>query len=180
MIYVALLRAVNVSGKNMIKMPDLVEVFQSKGFNKVQTYAQSGNVVFEYENTAPRKLESSIARAIQTKMNLEVSVFVKRAEELAAIYSNNPFLADSNLDTGNMHVTFLMNSQKGKDISKVIITKEANEQFIVNDWEVYLYCPNGYGTSKLNNRTFERKLDTIATTRNWRTVGALVNLAAEK
>jgi uncharacterized protein (DUF1697 family) len=179
MTYIALLRGINVSGQNMIKMPDLAALLLSEGFVNVKTYLQSGNVVFEFENT-PQQLENIIRGAIQKKFNYEVPVLVLTADEFIRVYHNNPFLKDSSLDIEKMHITFLSHSQKGKDLSAIQIPHADNEKLFIADREVYLYCPNGYGTSKLNNNAFERKLKTTATTRNWKTMSALLSMIAEK
>jgi len=174
--YIALLRGINVGGQKSIRMPDLVKVFESLGFKDVRTYVQSGNVIFEYDSVT-----SMITSKIEMKLNqtygFNVNVIIRTKDELEKIISNNPFLKKPQIEIDKLHVTFLSDLPDKQTASDLDIKKEANEQFIIIGKEVYLYCPNGYGKTKLNNQIFEKKLKTIATTRNWRTTNKLLELS---
>lgn len=180
MIYIALLRGINVSGQKMIKMADLIKICDSLGFHNTSTYLQSGNIVFEHETADPVYLEGIIEKAILDKYHFEVKVIVRTMDEFENIVTGNPLIDNPEIDTAKLHVTFLRGDLKGENAPEIQFTIENNESFIIKDREIYLYCPNGYGNTKLNNQAFERKLKTVATTRNWKTVRALLEIAKQK
>jgi len=158
-------------------MPDLVKVFESLGFKDVRTYVQSGNVIFEYDSDDTSRIASKIGKKINQIYGFSVNVIIRTKDELEKIISNNPFLKKPQIEIEKLHVTFLSDLPDKQTASDLDIKKEANEQFIIIGKEVYLYCPNGYGKTKLNNQIFEKKLKTIATTRNWRTTNKLLELS---
>ena len=96
------------------------------------------------------------------------------------IITGNPFLKNSGIDSDKLHVTFLLDKTDEKTISELTMKKEDNELFLIKNMEVYIYCPNGYGRTRLNNQSFEKKLKTLATTRNWKTVNALYEISKQK
>jgi len=175
--YISLLRGINVSGQKSIKMTDLVNVFESLGFKDVRTYVQSGNVIFEYDSVDTTIITSKIEKKINQIYGFTVNVIIRTKDELEKIISNNHFLKKHKIEIDKLHVTFLSYLPDKQTASDLDIKKEENEQFIIIGKEVYLYCPNGYGETKLNNQIFEKKLKTIATTRNWRTTNKLLELS---
>ncbi len=175
--YIVLLRGINVSSQKRVKMADLKEIFESLGFEDVRTYVQSGNVIFDYELTDTEKLASYIENKINQILGLSINIIIRTKEELVEIVNNNPFVAEANIATDKLHVIFLLDVPDPKTTSHLDIKKDKNEEFKIVCREVYLYCPNGYGRTKLNNATFERKLHTIATTRNWKTTNKLLELS---
>ena len=164
--YIALLRGINVSGKNSIKMAALKAMFESLGFNKVETYIQSGNVIFENEACNTKKLEVKIKEEINNTFGFEVETIVRTEEELINIISNNPLFKEVNIEIDKLHVTLLLNKPEEAIIDTLELKKEENEKYKLLGNEVYLYCPNGYGNTKLNNTMLEKKLKVAATTRN--------------
>src|SRR5258707_2155990 len=104
--YVALLRGINVTGKNMIKMETLRGTFAALGFKNVKSYINSGNLVFETAKTDDRKLAAKIHDAIQTEFGFDISVMVRPVAEIEEIIANNPFEGqfESHKD---VHVFFL-------------------------------------------------------------------------
>jgi len=173
--YVALLRGINVSGRNAIKMKDLQSAFEKLGFKNVVTFIQSGNVVFDYDSIQNDKITQIIENEIAKKFKLDIKVIIRTKEELEAIAKNNPILQKPGIDAEKLHVTFLYD-KPDSDVSQLIFKKEENEEYIIRDREIYLYCPNGYGNTKLTNSVFEKKLKTFATTRNFKTVNKLLEL----
>jgi len=162
---IALLRGINISGQKKIAMNDLKKVFESLKLKNVQTYIQSGNVLFE--GTIDAK---TIEKKIQEVFGFQVTVFLRSKEELRKVIAKNPFAGK---DPNYLYVTFLSDTPK----ETPEITKDKAEEFIISGKEVYLYCPKGYGRTKLNNNLFERKLKLQATTRNWKTINKLVNFS---
>jgi uncharacterized protein (DUF1697 family) len=174
--FVALLRAVNVGGQT-VRMADLRRGLDGLGFGLVQTYVQSGNIVFEAEGAEPRGHAAAIERLISRDHGLEAKVLVLTAREMAAIAAANPFV-DAGADQKTLHVTFLFELPDAAAFAALALPAQNGEQAALIGQVVYLHLPHGYGRSKLSNAFFERALKTPATTRNWRTVTTLAHLAA--
>ncbi|MBZ5561348.1 MAG: DUF1697 domain-containing protein [Acidobacteriia bacterium] len=175
--YVALLRGVNV-GKNLLKMERLRQLLPDLGFKNVTTYLQSGNVVLQAEGS-PSSVSSAIEQKLAGETRLPVTVLVRTPAELKSIIARNPFLKEKGVDRSKLHVTFLA-SPGGKDALKRLSALNAGaDQFRLSGKEVYLYCPNGYGISKLSNNALEKALSVKATTRNWNTVNKLYAIASK-
>lgn len=167
--YAAMLRGINLGSRNRVAMPALRELFEDMGHSHVETYVQSGNVVF----TAPRRPDvAAIATRIEKDLGARSPVLLRTGAELGKLVDGNPF-AD---DAAHTHVTFLVDRAKGGDVKTIDAGLFAPDGFEVVGRDVYLRCPNGYGRSKLNNAFWEKKLGTVATTRNWKTVTALRDL----
>ena len=177
--YISLLRGINVGGQKRIKMTDLVNIFESLGFKNVETYVQSGNVVFDYEPTDTKELAGQIENKISETYGFEVKTIIRTSDELENIIKNNPFVKEPNIELDKLHVTFLLDIPESSTILSLSLNKEENEKFLIISREVYLYCPNGYGNTKLNNATFEIKLETVATTRNWKTINNLLEISRQ-
>jgi uncharacterized protein (DUF1697 family) len=173
--YIALLRAINV-GSTWIKMAELGELFSSHGFQDVETYIQSGNVVFSSRDSHARCVET-IASFLEERLTLPVGVILKNAKVMAAVVSENPFLDDSTIDPAKLHVTFLKEKPARKVVTNLAAVKAGDDRFHLSGSVVYLYCPNGYGRTKLSNSAIERTLGVQATTRNWKTVVTLLGMA---
>ena len=173
---IALLRGINVSGKNKIRMADLKALFASLGCNPVATYLQSGNVVF---GSSKAISASSIERAIKDQMGLDVPVLTLAPPELAAIFQNNPFLNKDGVDPTHCYVTFLWETPSKTLVSELELPNNETGSFSISGKYVYVHCPNGYGRSKIHNGFFEKKFDQLATTRNWKTVNALLAMSAQ-
>jgi len=175
--YIAMLRGINVSGHNIIKMEALRASFASQGFRDIQTYVQSGNIVFKAEGEPIVKLAKKMEKKIEDDFGFSVPVFLRTAKEMEKIAKLNPFPGDPALDQTKLHITFLADAppQTAPDLLQPLAVKP--EQFRVVDREIYLYCPNGYGNTKLSNTAIEKKLTVSATTRNWNTVKTLLAMA---
>ena len=174
--YLSILRGINVGGKRIIKMDALRQLFVELGFQNIQTYIQSGNVIFQSRKIDLEKLEQQITEAIGSKFNLDVPVIVKACEELKQVIESNPFLNDQTKDTAHLHLTFLSEKPDQLHLTKIKNDLFLPDEFQIIDQVVYLYCPNSYSNSKLTNRFFETNLKTIATTRNWKTANELLNI----
>jgi uncharacterized protein (DUF1697 family) len=172
---VALLRGINLGSTNKIKMADLARLFADLGHTDVQTYLQSGNVVFSATGTNTKNLPPPIEKAIQRELGLTVTVLLRTGPELAKAVAANPYLSRQD-DPTKLHVTFLAEAPDPGRAGSVRIPDGESAEFTLAGRDVYLHCPDGYGRTKLNNAFFERKLGVTATTRNWRTVIALHDL----
>ncbi len=173
--FIAVLRGINVSGKNMIKMPNLVKTFEDLGFADVNTYLQSGNILFRSgeKNT---DWEQKIRHQIDKDFGLSVPVIVFSHEYLQRIREENPFTGKTGIDQNKLHVTFLSEEPSRENFEKIKAEQYLPDEFILRDKVIYLFCPAGYGNTKLHNNFFENKLKVMATTRNWNTVNKLAEL----
>jgi len=169
--YVCMLRAVNVGGTT-IKMDRLRALFAELGYTNVSTYIQSGNVLFT--TTAGRSVDhaAAIETRIAEEIGVSVSAVLRSGPQLAQVVSANPFVAQG-ADPAKLHVTFLAEAPKPAHVSALEVPDVAPEDFRIVGQEVYLHLPGGYGTTKLSNAFWERRLRMAATTRNWRTVTTL-------
>jgi uncharacterized protein (DUF1697 family) len=142
--YIALLRGINVGGHKKILMSDLRDLMGKLDFHDVQTYIQSGNIIFRTENPDPGETGRLIEQKILERFGFEVPVLVKSPADLEYLLKTNPFPGE------------YPGEEKGY---------------------IYMYYPGGFGKSKININYFEKKLGVRATTRNWKTVNALHELA---
>ncbi|MEV4659374.1 DUF1697 domain-containing protein [Micromonospora sp. NPDC049301] len=175
--YVALLRGVNV-GTTRLAMADLRRLVTDLGHEDVKTYLQSGNVVFGSTVRDAERLAGGIERVLADELGLSVPVLVRSARELAAVAGGNPY-AEQEDDPTRLLVAFLATAPKRSMVDALTVPGGENVSFTVTGREVYLHFPEGgYGRSKFTNAYLEKKLDVVATTRNWKSVRALAELAA--
>ncbi|MCE1164269.1 MAG: DUF1697 domain-containing protein [Bacteroidetes bacterium] len=175
--YIAVLRGINVSGYNVIKMAELKNMFERMKYSGVRTYIQSGNVVFRAGNEAASGLARKISDMISETFGLSVPVLVLDSAALKEVVSGNPFLKDRKYDTKYMHVTMLPAVPEKTKIKELAGFNSGSDEIVFKGSNAYLYCPEGYGRTKLNNTFLEKKLGMTATTRNWRTVCILSEMA---
>jgi uncharacterized protein (DUF1697 family) len=173
---VALLRGVNVGGKNLLPMKDLTCLFENAGCAGVKTYIQSGNVIFNVSQAKADKLPVRIAKSIVDRFGYRTPVILRRAEELGETIRNNPFL-QAGASENFLHVMFLASQPDAAAIAALDPLRSPPDAFGARGREIYLQCPNGAGSTKLTNAWFDSKLTTISTGRNWRTVLKLFELA---
>jgi len=175
--YVALLRGVNVGG-NTLKMSWLREACEEIGLKGVRTYVQSGNLVFSSRLSAP-KLEQTLKELIDRQTRLPVTVTVRSAADLEGVIAGNPFLKQQGIDVTKLHVTFLAKAVGNPGLDKLDALAGTRDQYRLTGREIYLHCPINYGETKLSNNAIERVLAVGATTRNWKTVTTLCEMATE-
>ena len=173
--YIALLRGVNVGG-NTLRMERLRALCEELGLKDVRTYVQSGNVVFSAGRSAAHWARA-IAQVLEGEARLPVSVIVRSSADMARIIASNPFLNEKGIDTKRLHVTFLEKTPAKSAIKALDTLPSGTDRFVHVGEEVYVYCPNGYGNTKLSNTAFEKALAVRATTRNWNTVNKLCEMA---
>jgi len=173
---IILLRGVTPAGKNKVPMGLLREALEAAGLKNVRTYIQSGNVLFREKKTDDWILGKTIAEKIAELFGFTVPVLVKELSELETVLAGNPFINERNSDIKSLHVTFLSRVPEPTFVEKLAV-QAGNDEFIIAGNVIYLYCPDGYGRTKLTNTFFENKLKIVATTRNWKTIIELVNLA---
>jgi len=160
-------------------MKALCKSYQNLGFSDVITYLQSGNVIFSDRDRETDALELDISHMIKKDFGFEVPVIVLSAGSLSQIINNNPLTGQIDKDLSFQHVTFLSTAFKDFDIRTIESKKQSGEEVYFVKNAIYLYCPNGYGKTKLTNNFFETKLKLTATTRNWKTTNELLTIAQQ-
>ncbi|WP_335869450.1 DUF1697 domain-containing protein [Bacillus sp. 2205SS5-2] len=174
--YISLLRGINVSGKNKIKMVDLKKCYESLGLRDVRTYIQSGNVLFTSDHKKQTEVATLIERGIEETFDLAVSVLTRSKKEWTSMVEERPFSIE---DPAKMHVTFLAEPANRYIEEPIRNKKSESEDFSISQKEVYLLCPDGYGKTKLTNTFIEKSAGVKATTRNWKTVMKLAEMMTD-
>jgi uncharacterized protein (DUF1697 family) len=173
-----MLRGINVSGHNPIKMPELKILCENLGYKEVQTYIQSGNIIFKTtDNQTAKDVSSKVECAILKQFGFHVPVITRTPDELQEIINGNPLRNADGTVADKIYITFLENEPLPEDTGKINPVGYLPDRFVIKGKEIYIDCAGGYGTTKLSNTFFENKLKVRATTRNWKTVNALLELA---
>lgn len=170
--YCALLRGINVGGKNTVAMERLRALFSGLGHRSVATHIQSGNVVFASDERDASKVATDIERAIARTLGLAIDVIVRTRGDLAETVAHNPFLARG-ADPSRLFVVFLAGRPSAESIDTLDPHRSPPDELVVRGHDVYLHCPNGFGQTKLTIDYFARRLGVTATARNWNTVAKL-------
>lgn len=173
---IAILRGINVGGNRKILMADLKSMFETLGVSNITTYIQSGNVIFE-SHAENRKLEDQIEKSIKEKFGFDVPVMVRTSKELNKLIKSNPFFTE-NSDINNLHLTFLKDIPTADNKQQTEAYNYEPDKFAIEGKEVFIFCEGKYHESKLTNNFFEKKLNVRTTTRNWKTILKLIDLAA--
>ena len=171
---VALLRGINVGGKNKLPMKDLAAMFVDAGCQDVRTYIQSGNVVYRAGPAKAEDIPTRISASIMDDFGYRVPVVTRTALELQEIVEASPF---PGAEANKLLVLFLTDLPDRSLIEALDPNRSPGDEFAVVGREVFLHCPNGFARSKLTNSYFDSRLSTTSTGRNWRTVNKLLELA---
>jgi len=178
--FVALLRGVNVAGRKRIGMEALRNSCEALGLSEVVSYLQSGNLVFSSTQEDSHGLADALEAKIAADFGQEVNVLVLPDKELEQIVRANP-LSPRAAKAGSLyHASFLFRHVPETLFGELQLPLQEGEKAALVGRVVYLYCPQGYAKTALNNAWFEKALGTNATTRNWRTVRALAALCAKR
>lgn len=172
---IALFRGINVGGNTILPMRDLIAVLEGLGLKKVQTYIQSGNVVFQSANTNVVELSRKITAAIETSRGIAPQVLILGVKELQAAIAGNPF-PQAGHEPKSLHLFFLDAVPRKPDLETLASIKSESEQFKLVKQVFYLYAPDGVGRSKLAAKV-EKALGVTVTARNWRTVNEILSIA---
>jgi uncharacterized protein (DUF1697 family) len=172
--WLALLRGINVVGKNKVPMKALASALETAGFQAVRTYIQSGNIVFRSPSGDAGALAAKIARLVARKFGCAPAVLVISKAQLAAAVRANPF-PDAQHNHKLLHLYFFDCPPKSPDIDSLRRIDAGREAFALEGSVFYLWTPDGFADSVLRSRV-ERCLGVPATARNWRTVNELLKL----
>jgi uncharacterized protein (DUF1697 family) len=172
--FVALLRGINVGGKNVLPIRELASDLRALGLENVRTYIQSGNAVFEVTGSVSKTLPAKISARIEERHGFRSQVLIRSSAELQTAVDANPFPeAESNPKT--LHVFFLASEVPSPDVALLDAAKSPSERFVLGDRVFYLHAPNGVARSKLAANT-EKYLGVPVTARNWRIVQKLLEM----
>jgi uncharacterized protein (DUF1697 family) len=180
MTHLVLLRGINVSGHNMIKMEALKKMLETNGFLNVQTYIQSGNVFVDTDEENPSKVGFLIKQEIFKAFGHEVPVVVIGKSDLEKCFSNNPFLNEKELDLKKLYVAFLSVQLKSDSINDLKISQVKPDEANIDESRLYIKYAVGAGKTRLDQKYIEKKLNVTATIRNWNTVTQLLTIFKEK
>jgi len=170
-----------MTGHNSLKMTDLASLYNKLGFTDAKTFIQSGNVIFSNKSDETESLISTaIEKEILERFNYIVPVMIRTTRELSDLFSVNPFLGEINFDGAKMAVIFLHEVPSAAQLEKVKGVDYPPDKFKISGREIFIYCPNGFGRTKLYTNFFENKMGVTGTARNWKTITTLVAMAEKK
>jgi len=175
--YIALFRGINVGGHNVLPMKDLVALLENIGAQNVMTYVQSGNAVFQSEETSAPMLSNTISATIKEDHGFEPQVLLLELEEMQKAVGSNPF-PEAESKPKTLHLHFLASVPKDPDFDALESIKTDRERFVLKDSVFYLHAPDGIGRSKLAANA-EKILGVSMTARNWRTVCKIMAMAKQ-
>jgi uncharacterized protein (DUF1697 family) len=176
-ICIALLRGINVGGKNLLPMKELVAILGDLGAQKVKTYIQSGNAVFVWKDKNTARLGNQIRAEIKRRREFDPQVLLLELEDLERVIQQNPF-PEAEANPKALHAGFLAAAPERPDMKTLESLKSDSERFRLLGSVFYLHAPEGVGRSKLAAKS-ERLLGVPMTDRNWRTVRTLWKMAQE-
>lgn len=169
-LYVALLRGVNVGGRNLVAMADLRRLLEGLGFTNVRSLLQSGNLIFQSKRRAGETLERLLEVETEKRLDVAVDYHVRTADELKAIVARNPFPDEAERDPSHLVVLFLKKAPEAKSVQALQSAIQGPEIVHAVGKQLYVVYPAGIGTSKLTNTLIDKKLGARGTARNWNTV----------
>jgi uncharacterized protein (DUF1697 family) len=178
--HLALLRGINVSGHNMIKMEALKTTLEAIGFQNVQTYIQSGNVFVDTEEENASKVGFLIKQEIFKVFGHEVPIVVIAKEDLEACFKNNPFLKEKEIDIKKLYVAFISIALQSTSINDLKISQFKPDEASIDGSRIFIKYAVGAGKTRFDQKYIEKKLNVTATIRNWNTVTQLLQLYEER
>lgn len=170
-----------MTGHNSLKMKDLLQLYNELGFVNSETYIQSGNVVFDYPGDLNEiGLASAIHEAIKSKFGYDIAVIIRSVDEFNDILIANPFIAEDSFDPSKMAVIFLSAEVTLIQKEKVASVDYPPDKFFIRGREIYIFCPNGFGKTKLYTNFFENRMGVTGTARNWKSITTILQIAEKK
>ncbi len=170
--YIALFRGINVGGKNTLPMKDLSNLLEELGYKNVQTYIQSGNVVFQSNKESPDKIAKNISASVMERHGFAPKVLLLNSAQLQDAVDHNPF---ETKEGKALHFFFLDSQPAKPNLEKLTTVKAVSEKFKLHKKVLYLYAPDGIGRSKLVANV-ESCMGVPVTARNWNTVKKLAEM----
>lgn len=174
--YLALLRGINVSGHNMIKMDALKKMLENMGFQNVETYIQSGNVFFESEEDNAASIGFKIKQEISKVFGYDVPVIMISKTDLEFCFNNNSYLKEKECDFKKLYVAFISKELPSTAINDLKISNFKPDEAAIDSNRIYIKYAIGAGKTNLDQKYIEKKLSVVATIRNWNTVTKLLEM----
>jgi uncharacterized protein (DUF1697 family) len=171
--WVAFLRAVNLGGRNKVPMAELRSLLEDAGYDGVRTYIASGNVLVE-ASAVRKKLARDLERIVEDGFGVTTTAILREPRELAGIVEAHPFE-----NVAETHVAFLASRPTKAAAARLDAVDSGADRVVLAGSDLYLRLPQGVQGSRLSAARIESLLGVRATMRNWRTVVALAELAAE-
>jgi uncharacterized protein (DUF1697 family) len=175
--FIALLRGINVTGRNKVPMEKLRSLCAGLGWKEVQTYIQSGNVVFQ-ANGAAAKLEAAIEAAIERELGLSIATLVRAAVDWPAYVRGNPFPEASEKEPNLVMLALSKSPPRADAVEKLQERAECGERIVQVGDALWLHFGGGVGRSKLSPAVLDRSAGSPVTMRNWRTVLKVQEMAS--
>ena len=176
--YISMLRGINILGRKRVEMSRLREMFETMGFEKVQTYINSGNVVFKTGRNTTSALSKRIEERMVAEFGFSALVITRTAAELGRAIEGNPFAKESRSEPSKVFIGFMAQAPKADAVAKVKARAAKTEQAHCCGREIYVYYVGGMGQAKLlTHGVLERVLAVSTTMRNWNTVSKLYEMA---
>jgi len=179
MIYIALLRGINIGPHKRMKMEKLVASCTACGFKSARTYIQSGNVVLAAQKTSCEKLAQKLEAQVLKDFGFTADIVCRTRQELETIVASNPLAKLRNTDPQKLHVVFLGESPSAEALRKLRSLTLAPDLVEAAGKEIYFYFPNGVSGSSLWKHPLDKVLQVSATMRNWNTLNQLCRIAGE-
>lgn len=178
--HLALLRGINVSGHNIIKMDALKKLLEDIQFQNVETYIQSGNVFLETTEENPNSIGFAIKQEIYKQLGFDVPAIVISKSDLEKCLTNNPFFKEKNVDTKKLYVAFISKELNNNALNDLKISQFKPDEAYIDGNRIYMKLETGAAKTKLTQKYIEKKLNVTATSRNWNTVNKLLEMFDEK
>ena len=176
--YIALLRAINLAGRNMVPMAALRDMLAHMGFADCQSLLQSGNVVFRSRSSTPAKMERELEGELRKSLKVDTDFMVRTADEWSEIVASNPFPKEAARDPGRLLVMILKDTPSPASVKALQASIKGREIVRVVGRQAYIVFPDGQGRSRLTMAVIEKHLGSRGTGRNWNTVLKLQALAS--
>lgn len=178
--HLALLRGINVSGHNMIKMDALKTTLENIGFQNVQTYIQSGNVFVDSEEENSASIGFKIKQEIFKTFGHEVPVVMVSKADLESCLNTNKYLKEKEIDTKKLYVAFVSLTLKSEAINDLKISQFKPDEAYIDGNKIFIKYAIGAGKTRLDQKYIEKKLNLVATIRNWNTITNLLKIFEER
>ena len=177
--HLALLRGINVSGHNMMKMDALQKMLENLGFTNVKTYIQSGNVFVTTQEENPAAVGFKIKQEVFKTFGHDVPVVVINKDDLTSCLNNNLFLKEKEVDTKKLYVAFTSMELHKDRIHDLKMSAVKPDEVHLDKNRIYIKYAFSAGKTRLDQKYIEKKLNVIATIRNWNTVNQLLKMYEE-
>ena len=172
--YIALLKAINVGG-HTVKMDHLKKLFEKMGFENVETFIASGNVVFETKSQSVDSIKKKIETELEKSLGYKVATFIRTTKELKEIAEHKPFTEfDLNDEQNSLYIGFLDNQPNKDSQKKILALSDKANEFYFNKTELYWLCRKNFSASGITGKTLEKALGMETTIRNSTTIRKMV------